>query len=226
MEKHLFYMNGDVKLPIGFRFCPTDEELLVHYLKRKVLGVPLPASVIHELDVFQTDPWNLPMPGDDKERKYFFYNQNNEIGQGKRKRIADGRGYWKPVGKGKRIVASGSDHVIGTRKALVFCHGKMSKETKIEWVMHEYRLMASPAISKSSQVSSTLENWVVYRVFQRKKRWIKRGERLSLINNASDMLRLESSGHPGPSSPCFSGITEVSANVLDDEEISSFTRKT
>lgn len=53
-------INGGIKLPIGYRFHPTDEELLVHYLKRKVLVMPLPALVIPEFDVFQTDPWGLP----------------------------------------------------------------------------------------------------------------------------------------------------------------------
>lgn len=52
--------GGEIRLPVGFRFHPTDEELLIHYLKRKVLSVPQPAVVIPELDVFQTDPWSLP----------------------------------------------------------------------------------------------------------------------------------------------------------------------
>ena len=60
MEMPRFFVSGGIKLPIGFRFRPTDEELLVHYLRRKVLAVPLPASVIPELDVFGTDPWGLP----------------------------------------------------------------------------------------------------------------------------------------------------------------------
>ncbi|KAA8530076.1 hypothetical protein F0562_004785 [Nyssa sinensis] len=62
--------GGGIKLPIGFRFHPTDEELLVHYLKRKVFSFPLPASVIPEFDVFQTNPSDLP--GDSKEKRYFF----------------------------------------------------------------------------------------------------------------------------------------------------------
>lgn len=54
--------GGDqLRLPIGYRFHPTDEELIVHYLRRKIFGLPLPASVIPELDnVFQHDPWSLP----------------------------------------------------------------------------------------------------------------------------------------------------------------------
>lgn len=52
--------NKDVKIPVGFRFYPTDEELIIHYLKRKVYSLQLPATVIPELDVFQTNPSDLP----------------------------------------------------------------------------------------------------------------------------------------------------------------------
>ena len=60
MEKYDFFTHGALKLPIGYRFCPTDEEVLLHYLKKRVHAMPLPASVIPEFDVFQTDPWDLP----------------------------------------------------------------------------------------------------------------------------------------------------------------------
>ena len=60
MESQNFVVNGGIKMPIGFRFHPTDEELVVHYLKRKASSLPLPASVIPEFDVFETDPWSLP----------------------------------------------------------------------------------------------------------------------------------------------------------------------
>lgn len=53
--------GGILKIPVGFRFHPTDEELVVHYLKRKVHSLPLPAAVIPELaDVFHYNPWDLP----------------------------------------------------------------------------------------------------------------------------------------------------------------------
>ncbi|WCJ40186.1 NAC domain containing protein 41 [Euphorbia peplus] len=71
MEKYQgTLVNGGMRLPIGYRFHPTDEELIVHYLRRKIFGLPLPASIIPELDVFQHDPWTLP--GDLKEKRYFF----------------------------------------------------------------------------------------------------------------------------------------------------------
>lgn len=47
-------------LPPGFRFHPTDEELVVHYLGKKVAMEPLPVSIIAEIDLYKFDPWELP----------------------------------------------------------------------------------------------------------------------------------------------------------------------
>lgn len=60
MEKLSFVKNGVLRLPPGFRFHPTDEELVVQYLKCKVLSCPLPASIIPEVDICKSDPWDLP----------------------------------------------------------------------------------------------------------------------------------------------------------------------
>lgn len=48
------------QLPPGFRFHPTDEELVVHYLKRKAASAPLPVPIIAEVDLYKFDPWELP----------------------------------------------------------------------------------------------------------------------------------------------------------------------
>jgi hypothetical protein len=47
-------------LPPGFRFHPTDEELVVHYLKKKTTSAPLPVAIIAEVDLYKFDPWELP----------------------------------------------------------------------------------------------------------------------------------------------------------------------
>lgn len=48
------------QLPPGFRFRPTDEELVVQYLRRKALGLPLPAAVISDVhNLHSLDPWDI-----------------------------------------------------------------------------------------------------------------------------------------------------------------------
>jgi hypothetical protein len=51
--------EDDVVLP-GFRFHPTDEELVTFYLRRKVARKPLSMEIIKEMDIYKHDPWDLP----------------------------------------------------------------------------------------------------------------------------------------------------------------------
>ncbi|CAI0557102.1 unnamed protein product [Linum tenue] len=51
---------GDFKWPPGFRFHPTDEELILYYLKRRICRRKLRLNVISELDVYKWDPEDLP----------------------------------------------------------------------------------------------------------------------------------------------------------------------
>lgn len=51
---------GRGSLPPGFRFHPTDEELVGYYLKRKVEGLEIELEVIPEINLYKFDPWELP----------------------------------------------------------------------------------------------------------------------------------------------------------------------
>ncbi|KAL6955690.1 hypothetical protein U1Q18_020512 [Sarracenia purpurea var. burkii] len=45
--------------PPGYRFCPTDVELVVHYLMKKVKKEPLPHNKIPILNIYQYNPYDL-----------------------------------------------------------------------------------------------------------------------------------------------------------------------
>ncbi|XP_017621326.1 NAC transcription factor 47-like [Gossypium arboreum] len=47
-------------VPPGFRFHPTDEELILHFLMKKLSSSPFPVSIIADVDIFKFDPWDLP----------------------------------------------------------------------------------------------------------------------------------------------------------------------
>jgi len=51
--------EDEVVLP-GFRFHPTDEELVGFYLRRKVEKKPLRIELIKQIDIYKYDPWDLP----------------------------------------------------------------------------------------------------------------------------------------------------------------------
>lgn len=46
--------------PPGFRFHPTDEELVLYYLKRKICRGRLKLNIIGDVDVNKCEPWELP----------------------------------------------------------------------------------------------------------------------------------------------------------------------
>lgn len=52
--------NEQMELPPGFRFHPTDEELITHYLSKKVYNSCFCAIAIGEVDLNKCEPWDLP----------------------------------------------------------------------------------------------------------------------------------------------------------------------
>lgn len=51
--------ENEAPLP-GFRFHPTDEELLGYYLRRKVENKTIKLELIKQIDIYKYDPWDLP----------------------------------------------------------------------------------------------------------------------------------------------------------------------
>jgi hypothetical protein len=47
-------------LPPGFRFHPTDEEVITSYLLQKLLNPSFAPHAIGEVDLNKCEPWDLP----------------------------------------------------------------------------------------------------------------------------------------------------------------------
>lgn len=165
MEK----MNiGVVRLPPGFRFHPTDEELVVQYLKRKVYALPLPASIIPDLDVCKSDPWDLP--GESGQERYFFSTREAKYPNGNRSNRATLSGYWKATGKDKPILLPNNTRVVvGIKKTLVFYRGKPPHGSRTDWIMHEYRLPQSNPLTLKPNPPQAKGDWVLCRIFLKKR---------------------------------------------------------
>lgn len=54
------WCDQPMDLPPGFRFHPTDEELVTHYLSPKILDSNFTTKAIGEVDLNKVEPWDLP----------------------------------------------------------------------------------------------------------------------------------------------------------------------
>ncbi|AAF07779.1 NAC transcription factor 32 [Arabidopsis thaliana] len=157
--------GADLQFPPGFRFHPTDEELVLMYLCRKCASQPIPAPIITELDLYRYDPWDLPdMALYGEKEWYFFSPRDRKYPNGSRPNRAAGTGYWKATGADKPI---GRPKPVGIKKALVFYSGKPPNGEKTNWIMHEYRL-ADVDRSVRKKNSLRLDDWVLCRIYNKK----------------------------------------------------------
>ncbi|XP_057549919.1 NAC domain-containing protein 2-like [Amaranthus tricolor] len=158
-------MSQELVLPPGFRFHPTDEELVVHYLCRKCASQSISVPIIAEIDLYKFDPWQLPgMALYGEKEWYFFSPRDRKYPNGSRPNRAAGSGYWKATGADKPI---GKPKTLGIKKALVFYAGKAPKGVKTNWIMHEYRL-ANVDRSAGKRTNLRLDDWVLCRIYNKK----------------------------------------------------------
>ncbi|EEF48915.1 conserved hypothetical protein [Ricinus communis] len=161
--------------PAGYRFCPSDEELIIHYLRRKVHDQILPPNKIISLDLYNFNPEFLAekYANYGENEWYFFTPRAKKYKNGNRpRRSADG-GYWKATGADKEIKCR--DIVVGFRKALVFYTGKPPSGVKTNWIMHEYRVDKPPPLRKrkrddGTDDNMTLDDWVLCRIYKKSEK--------------------------------------------------------
>ncbi|PKA64432.1 Protein SOMBRERO [Apostasia shenzhenica] len=156
--------NGQLAVPPGFRFHPTDEELLHYYLRKKVAYESIDLDVIRDIDLNKLEPWDLKdkcrIGSSPQNEWYFFSHKDKKYPTGTRTNRATTAGFWKATGRDKAIHL-GNSKKIGMRKTLVFYIGRAPHGQKTDWIMHEYRLD-----DDKSDIQE--DGWVVCRVFKKK----------------------------------------------------------
>ncbi|BAT90389.1 hypothetical protein LR48_Vigan08g135500 [Vigna angularis] len=169
--------------PPGFRFFPTEEELVGFYLRNKLEASRNNAAavtaaidrVIPVVDINALEPWNLPtLAGElcrgDTEQWFFFSPGQEREARGGRPSRTTTSGYWKATGS-PGYVYSSDNRVIGVKKSMVFYKGKAPMGRKTKWKMNEYRAISNPVTPQLRCEFSLYRVYIVsgsFRAFDRR----------------------------------------------------------
>ncbi|KAL5791298.1 hypothetical protein ACOSQ2_006186 [Xanthoceras sorbifolium] len=202
-------MTSELELP-GFRFHPTEDELLNFYLRNRIYGKKLHFDIIGFLNIYLHDPWDLPGLSKIGEREwYFFVPRDRKHGSGGRPNRTTARGFWKATGSDRKIVSlSDPKRIIGLRKTLVFYQGRAPRGNKTDWVMNEYRLPDNCPLPKD----------IVLCKIYRKATSLKVLEQRAAMEEEMKSISFHTSPSPPPSSPSPSMTMETVSFFSQEEE--------
>lgn len=155
-------------LPPGLRFCPTDEDLVLHFLYHKASISSthnFSNSIIPQLQLHLYNPWQFHGKAlSNGEIHYFF----SKVGESR----ATESGYWKDVSMDEKILCSGNGNEVGIKKYHIFFVGEeddSSTAIQTSWVMHEYHIYTYLFNNcNPSHTKSEFGLWVLCRVFEAK----------------------------------------------------------
>lgn len=161
-------------LPPGFHFFPSDEELVVHFLRRKASLLPCQPDIVPTVCMNHHDPWELNGKALEAGSQWYFFSHAKQS-------RATPNGYWSSVCADETVLSGGGCSVVGLKKTFVFSTGgEPSDGAETNWIMHEYHLLdgrnwGSSSSSSTSSIHSSskkshhpnteFSNWVICRVF-------------------------------------------------------------
>ncbi|XP_050252089.1 uncharacterized protein LOC126698726 isoform X2 [Quercus robur] len=207
----------------GFRFSPTDEELIDDYLKPKITGKDNKNTMrLPVIDICKHEPWDLPsfarIPTKDKEW-YYFTEQSLRHKKGNSKNRSTEKGYWKPTGTDRKIMSGGK--VIGMKKTLVYHLGRSPNGEGTKYVIHEYRTTKEFDGKHPGQ-----KDLVLIRLFDNREKSTKGGPAVSL-DTTFCIEETKSKSSLAPVSPALEVQAETSDQSyyvnISDEMLSDAT---
>ncbi|KAK3035930.1 hypothetical protein RJ639_031353 [Escallonia herrerae] len=127
-------------LPYGFRFSPSDSQLIEHYLLNKIMGRELPSDYItYNAHLYEHHPAAQAAIDisaracrlEDKNAAYFFTHSKPSLIQK--------NGYWKASAEDVQI-ENNENQIVGFKRTLVFYQGKVAEGERTHWTVLEYRV--------------------------------------------------------------------------------------
>ncbi|KAM0869798.1 hypothetical protein ACQ4PT_040441 [Festuca glaucescens] len=125
----------------GFRFLPTDKDIVLYYLKRKVLNRRLPVyhTIEERHDIYALDADEITLDGnygDDERLGFFFVQKQEAYNNGCYYRTPDG--YWRIRGRPTGVNHRG--RTVAFKTAMDFHRGRPPHGCRTPWSMFEYAL--------------------------------------------------------------------------------------
>ncbi|KAK5777103.1 protein FEZ-like [Gossypium arboreum] len=135
---------GD-KLPVGFRFLPTDVELVTHYLINKVIYNPFSSFIFQEInatELYTKSPKNSVQFCNGEREWFFFIYMDMNIDNMHNKAIEKGGdelGFWQSIGD-RKCVKDTNGNILATKITFIYFSGSPSHRKKTHWRIDEFRL--------------------------------------------------------------------------------------
>lgn len=165
-----------MNLPAGYRFCPTDEELILYYLHPKVNGKEVPGqgnSPVFDFDLYGVmEPWDIWEKFKSKRENdlklsndlYFFTTLKLKTTEGTRIcRTLPSGSKWNGENRPSEIKNSGSEDVIGHKKRFSY-RNNGSDDQQDRWIMYEFDI-DQKLVLEPKQVSTYTSLCFILHVF-------------------------------------------------------------
>ncbi|KAK4598736.1 hypothetical protein RGQ29_015980 [Quercus rubra] len=139
-------------IPEGYRFCPTDEELVLYYLYPKVIGTQTGEDgriPEHDLYAPNTEPWKIweafggpNLEENQEELELLFFTRLKRVSStGSRIKRTIGNGCWKGDASGKYakdVLETMTRTRIGFKKTFHYKNDESKDNNR--WILHELSL--------------------------------------------------------------------------------------
>ncbi|KAJ4706615.1 NAC domain-containing protein [Melia azedarach] len=161
-------------LPPGCKiiFDPTDQQIILDYLLKKVLGNLPPSDWVIEWNIYgDSEVWKNFFEERRENTLYFFTKLKKKSERGSRFDRVTECGTWKSQ-KDTKIYSLSCDHQrkhIGSRRNFTFVWKKGRDKNKgVRWIMHEYRLDGCLLLNKETN-NNCRDDYVLCRIKRKGK---------------------------------------------------------